>query len=130
MMSVSEYANDVGKNVKDVLNLCKKLEISVTNEEDMLDDEAIILLDNELDSITDEFDDEISEEELEKIGDSYEEELEEVKVVANVKKKSKQPRQENKKSDYKEKRKEMYKHKEKLQKLRFLLRKRRKMPLH
>ena len=26
MMSVSEYASDVGKNVKDILNLCKKLE--------------------------------------------------------------------------------------------------------
>jgi len=110
MMSVSEYASDVGKNVKDILNLCKKLEISVNNEEDMLDDEAIILLDNELDSLVEE-----EFEELEETEDSYEEELEEVKVTLTVKKKNKQPHQENKKSDYKEKRKEMYKHKEKLQ---------------
>ena len=115
MMSVSEYASDVGKNVKDILNLCKSLDISVSNEDDMLDDEAIILLDNEIDSLSDleEVSDEVmNEEEFE---DSYEEELEEVKVTVNVKKKNKQPRQENKKSDYKEKRKEMYKHKEKLQ---------------
>ena len=113
MMSVSEYASDVGKTVKDILNLCNKLGLSVTNEDDMLDDEAIILLDNELDSLSDE---EIVDEELDDFDDSYEEELEEVKVVANVKKKNKQqPRQENKKSDYKEKRKEMYKNKEKLQ---------------
>ena len=116
MMSVSEYANDVGKKVEDVLKLCKTLELSITSEDDMLDDEAIILLDNEIDSLTDVLEDEetslVSDEEFE---DSYEEELEEVKVVATVKKKNKQPRQENKKSDYKEKRKEMYKHKEKLQ---------------
>ena len=115
MMSVSEYASDVGKNVKDILNLCKKLELSVSSEDDMLDDEAIILLDNEIDSI-DESDEDVTEEEMDDFDDSYEEELEEVKVVATVKKKNKtQPRQENKKSDYKEKRKEMYKHKEKLQ---------------
>jgi len=116
MMSVSEYASDVGKTVKDILNLCSKLELNVTTEDDMLDDEAIILLDNELDSISGEEAEEdvtIDEEEFE---DSYEEELEEVKVAPSVKKKNKQqPRQENKKSDYKEKRKEMYKHKEKLQ---------------
>jgi len=114
MMSVSEYASDVGKNVKDILNLCKKLELSVTSEDDMLDDEAIILLDNELDSI-EETEEEFNEEDMESFEDSYEEELEEVKIVPTVKKKNKQPRQEVKKSDYKQKRKEMYKNKEKLQ---------------
>ena len=115
MMSVSEYANDVGKNVKDILNLCNKLELSIKSEDDMLDDEAIILLDNELDSIVEEeYNDEevISEEEY---IDSYEEELEEIKVTPTIKKKNKQIRVEKNKSDYNEKRKEMYKHKEKLQ---------------
>ena len=83
MMSVSEYASDVGKNVKDILNLCKKLELSVSSEDDMLDDEAIILLDNEIDSI-DESDEDVTEEEMDDFDDSYEEELEEVKVVATV----------------------------------------------
>ena len=116
MMSVSEYASDVGKKVEDVLKLCKTLELSITNEDDMLDDEAIILLDNEIDSLNDVVEDEESSlENDDEFEDSYEEELEEVKVIATVKKKNKQPHQENKKSDFKEKRKEMYKHKEKLQ---------------
>ena len=116
MMSVSEYASDVGKKVEDILKLCKTLELSITNEDDMLDDEAIILLDNEIDSLDDVVEDEESSlENEEEFEDSYEEELEEVKVIATVKKKNKQPHQENKKSDFKEKRKEMYKHKEKLQ---------------
>ena len=29
MMSVSEYANDVGREVKEILSLCKKLSIMV-----------------------------------------------------------------------------------------------------
>ena len=36
MMNVSEYARDVGKEVKDILKLCKKLSISVNDEDDML----------------------------------------------------------------------------------------------
>ena len=122
MMSVSEYANDVGKSVKQIIELCQKLEINVKSEDDMLDDEAIILLDNEVALLEDEseeneINDNFDEENYE---DSYEEELEEVQVEVTVKKKSKPQRQDNKKfdnkkSDFKEKRKEMYKHKEKLQ---------------
>ena len=36
MMSVSEYALDVDKSVSEILNLCKKLELSISNEDDML----------------------------------------------------------------------------------------------
>ena len=131
MMSVSEYASDVGKTVSQIMELCKKLEIKVNDEDDFLDDEAIILLDNELDSISDEVE-EFDEVEFE---DSYEEELEEVKSDVkskqqvqgskpnfkksdnkkfdNVSKKSNNKK--NDKSDFNKKRKEMYKHKEKLQ---------------
>ena len=35
MMSVSEYASDVGKKVKDILSLCKELSISVESEDDI-----------------------------------------------------------------------------------------------
>ena len=35
MMNVSEYASDVGLEVKDILSLCKKLDINVSKEEDM-----------------------------------------------------------------------------------------------
>ena len=112
MMSVSEYAADVSKNVSDILNLCKKLDLNVLTEDDMLDDEAIILLDNEIENLTDEIMEKFDEEDF---NDSYEDELEEVQVVATINKKKKPVSAEKKKSDYKAKRKEMYKHKEKLQ---------------
>ena len=51
MMSVLEYANDVNKTVSEILNLCKKLNIEANNEDDYLDEEAIIELDNSLDEI-------------------------------------------------------------------------------
>ena len=78
----------------------------------MLDDEAIILLDNEIKYLTDEIMEKFDEEDF---NDSYEDELEEVQVVATINKKRKTVSAEKKKSDYKAKRKEMYKHKEKLQ---------------
>ncbi len=105
MMSVEEYANDVGKNIETILKLCNNLEINVQTKEDMLDDDAIILLDNELDSI-----EEI--EEIEGYLDSHQEEQ-------NTKKKNKHNKKntiqnQKKKTDYMKKRKEMYKHKDKL----------------
>ena len=113
MMNVSEYASDVGKNVKDILELCKKMSINVNSEEDMLSDDDIIVLDNEIATLEDvEESKEVSEEEMEDFEDSYEEELEEVKEKPIKKKKP--ARVEEKKDDFKEKRKEMYKHKEKL----------------
>ena len=72
MMSVLEYANDVNKTVSEILNLCKKLNIEVNNEDDYLDEEAIIELDNSLDEIEEaeeledlEYEDELIEKENE-----------------------------------------------------------------
>ena len=115
MMNVSEYASDVGKSVKDILSLCKKMSINVNNEDDMLSDDDIIMLDNEIVSLDDAEENEdmdVSEEEFIDFDDSYEEELEEVKDKPIKKKKT--AKIEVKKDDFKEKRKEMYKHKEKL----------------
>ena len=116
MMSVSEYALDVDKSVNEILNLCKKLEISVSSKEDMLSDDDIIMLDNEIANMEEEIDNEL-ETEQEEFEDSYEEELEEITSNEKEKKvKKKNPiKKENNKNDFKEKRKEMYKHKEKLQ---------------
>ena len=50
MMSVLEYAEDVNKSVDEILKKCKELNIDVHTEEDMLDDEAITILDNNLDA--------------------------------------------------------------------------------
>ena len=116
MMSVLEYANDVNKSVEFIFSLCKKLDIDVNQEDDMLQDDDIILLDNEIENTDEAL--EVNEEEAtlegEDFDDSYEEELEEVKVVATVKKKKKNPKKDNK-DEYAMQKKEMYKHKEKLQ---------------
>ena len=117
MMNVSEYASDVGKKVEEILKLCQKLNIEVSNEEDMLSEDDIIMLDNEIASLDEEESLEDLEEQAEDFTDSYEEELEEVQTISKPKKKDKntQPKKDNKKVEFKEKRKEMYKHKEKLQ---------------
>ena len=112
MMNVSEYASDVGVTVKEILELCNKLDIKVSKEDDMLSDDDIIILDNELASIqpSEESTEELEElEELEDIEESYEEQIKE----ENKAKKKKTTKPTNK-NDFKEKRKEMYKHKEKL----------------
>ena len=123
MMSVREYAEDVNKSVNYLLELCQKMDIKVTNEEDMLDDEAIIILDNELANLETESENDLEESNLE------EDELasQETDKSKNYPSKDSKPNNKNRKSskhkkdnskkknDYAEKRKEMYKHKDKLQ---------------
>ena len=114
MMSVLEYAQDVNKSVSEILSLCKSLNIPVSDEEDLLDEEAITELDNliatqqddeeDLD-YQDEIDDQIIEKEKSKIEN----------LMGNSK--SKKVNSINSKSSKKElakKKKEIYKHKEKL----------------
>ncbi len=107
MMSVLEYAVDVNRNVEDILTLCKKLNIGVNSEEDMLDDDMIILLDNELanEDLYEDEDDMLPND----FEDSYVEELEEVKPI------KKKAEAKSKNNDFLKQRKNMYKHKEKLQ---------------
>ena len=47
MMSVLEYAQDMNKTVEEILKMCEKLNIDVSEKDDMLDDNAIVSLDNE-----------------------------------------------------------------------------------
>ena len=115
-MSVSEYALDVDKSVNEILNLCKKLEISVSSKEDMLSDDDIIILDNEIANNTEESEELPEDEELEEeYEETYEEELDEIIEEKNAKKKKQSRIDSPSKNDYRVKRKEMYKHKEKLQ---------------
>ena len=97
MMSVAEYAEDINRTASYVLNKCKELNIPAYEEEDLLDEEAIILLDNSLD----------------------EEEEAELEVVKPVKPKKNKPiknkdNDAKNKENYAKKKKEMYKSKEKL----------------
>lgn len=114
MMSVSEYAKDVEKSVEEILNLCKKLELSVTSSEDMLLDDDIIMLDNEIANSKEEDEEITTIEEDDEYEETYEEELEEIIEEKNAKKKKQSKIDMPAKSDYRQKRKEMYKHKEKL----------------
>ena len=104
MMSVLEYAEDVSKSVEEILNLCSKLDIDVSNGEDMLDDEAITLLDNNLElEVEDDTDDEELEEEVVK------------SATKDVKKSSKisRPNKANK-EEFMAQKKEIYKKRDKL----------------
>ncbi len=111
MMSVLEYAQDVNKTLKEILELCKKLNISVSNEDDMLDEEAITELDGAISSLEEEMDLEYEEELIEKENKKQE------SIVSNTKQK-KQVQVINKaktnKKELAKKKKEMYKNKEKL----------------
>ena len=114
-MSVLEYANDVDLKVDTILELCKKLNIEVNSSDDELDDEAIILLDNEIENGDFSLDDDNdTEEEIEE-----EEELivEDKKISKSSSDKSMKKKKvaKNNKNDFMKKRKEMYKHKDKLQ---------------
>ena len=109
MMSVLEYAKDVAVDVKTILELCKKLDIKANSEDDMLDDDAIVMLDGEVSNLSDELEEE-----------NYEEEIQEDiqkdnnKKAKNNNKKKKSNNPSSKQNDFKKKRKEMYKHKDKL----------------
>ena len=58
MMSVREYAEDINRDVSLVLEKCLELDIDAKNEDDMLDEEAIIMLDNSFDEVDEELEDE------------------------------------------------------------------------
>lgn len=113
MMSVREYANDVNLSEQKVLELCNNLGIKVNNSEDLLDDDAIIMLDNEIANHQEETEEEIvnDTEELETEEETYPNSQE---LPKTSKKKKSNKVSNNKKNDFMKKRKEMYKHKDKL----------------
>lgn len=105
MMSVLEYAQDVNKNVKQIINKCKELGINVSSENDILDEEAITILDNDITNEDNDFyEDELIEQEKNKID----------VIVNNNKPKKLNKQVKNTKKDFAKKKKEMYKNKEKL----------------
>ena len=112
MMSVSEYAIDVNKTIKEILKKCKELNIEVENEDDMLDEEAITELDNVIAS-----EEEINEfEDEEELIEQEKSKIEELNKNNGKTKKGNQVGKNNKggKKDLAKKKKEMYKNKKKL----------------
>ncbi len=108
MMSVLEYAQDVDKTVSEILNLCKKLNIPVLDENDSLDEEAITELDNMI-ALEDDMDLEYEEELIEKENRKQDNEMDfkpkQQPILNKVK---------VNKKELAKKKKEMYKNKEKL----------------
>ena len=49
-MNIREYAEDVSKEVSEIIELCSELGINKSKEDDFLNDEEITILDNEIDS--------------------------------------------------------------------------------
>lgn len=99
MMSVLEYAMDVNLSPEVILSKCKELDIPAVSEEDLLDEDAIVILDNNLET-----DEEIEE--------AYEEKV--IKPKASSKKKNKSVSKKDNKQNLAKKKKDMYKNKEKL----------------
>ena len=109
MMSVLEYAEDVNRTVESILSKCKEFGIDVSNEDDLLDEEAIILLDNGLE--TDEEIEEAYEEEVMPKAPVKKPKIKQEKVKKNIKKEEPKVNKE----DLAKEKKAMYKSKEKLQ---------------
>ena len=66
MMTLEEYASDVGKTVEEIMALCDKLGLDYEDKDTLLDDTAIVLLDNNMNE---------PEEEIEEIDEDVEEAL-------------------------------------------------------
>ncbi len=111
MMSVREYAEDINRDVKLVLEKCFELDIDVKNEDDMLDEEAITMLDNSFDEISEEMEDEEIAEEVA----LEESSMKNTKSNQNKKKTIKSNKKNDNKKSLAQKKKAMYKSKEKLQ---------------
>ncbi len=115
MMSLLEYALDVKRSVEEVLGECRKLKIDVNRKEDILDEDAIIMLDNRFQSPLVEEDSTDLQEEFD---GNVEAIIKKSKIDVNDVKKEKLKKKNQdlmvEKEDYGLKRKEMYKNKEKL----------------
>ena len=117
-MNILEYALDVNKDVSLIIDLCKKLGINKSNEEDFLSDDDIILLDNELDNMKEnlnpdyELDEEL-EEKVENLVSGISIDLDEV-TTKKEKVKSKVEMKADAKAKFLKGKKEIYKHRDKL----------------
>ena len=126
MMTLQDYANDVGMSVEQIKELCDKVGIQYKDENTLLDDIGITLLDNEIQDSEDYVDgniDDIEERRLEEeVEDRAEElafstkiDLENEQEFTKVKQNKQSQKTETSKKDFLKERKKMYKHREKLQ---------------
>ena len=124
MMTLQDYAEDIGKTIEEVKLLCDQLGINYEDENTLLDDEAIILLDNANTEVEEEIieDEEVKEEK--RIDEEREEKAEELAIDTKIdlddqgtftKVKQKQAKKTDVNKEFLKERKKLYKHREKLQ---------------
>ena len=123
-MNIKEYAIDVSKDISLIIDLCKKLEINKSHEDDFLTDEEITILDNELDRMKEnlnpdyELDEEL-EEKVSNLVNNIDIDLDEVNTKKEKLKKQDNQKvikntPQNNKSKFLKGKKEIYKHRDKL----------------
>ena len=124
MMTLEDYALDVGKTVEEIKALCDKVGIAYQDENSLLDDISITLLDNELQDAEDYVEGDIEDIEEKRLEEEVEDKAEELaydtkidlETTSFTKVKPKNAgKQENTKKDFLKERKKIYKHREKLQ---------------
>ena len=124
MMTLEDYALDVGKTVEEIEALCDKVGIDYQDGNSLLDDISITLLDNELQDEEDYVKGDVEDLEEQRLEEEVEDKAEELAFntridlettsFTKVKSKNSQ-KQENTKKDFQKERKKIYKHREKLQ---------------
>jgi translation initiation factor IF-2 len=122
MMSIEDYAQDVGRTVEEVEALCEKIGISFEDENSLLDDISITLLDNAMQDDEDDFDgnEEVLEER--RLEEEVEDKAEELAINTKIDLDNQssftkvKPKQSKKvENNFLKERKKIYKHREKLQ---------------
>ena len=124
MMTLEDYANDVGKTVEEIKALCDKVGIDYQDESSLLDDISITLLDNELQEAEDFVEGDVEDLEEQRLEEEVEDKAEELAYNTKIDlettsftkvKPKNSTKQENNKKDFLKERKKIYKHREKLQ---------------
>ncbi len=117
-MTVKDYAEETSLSIAEILKECKLLDIKVSNGEDFLDDDSIIMLDSAINLISTES--EMSYDEDEVIDEKIDEIITESRIEKSMKtgaskqKLKKRDSVEVSKTLFKNQKKEMYKNKSKL----------------
>ena len=123
MMTMEDYAQDVGKTIEEIKELCEKIGIEYEDENTLLDDVSITLLDNAIEDNTEETS--IEEEEERRLQEEVEDKAEELAYNTKIDledttsftkvKQNKQAKKVDNKKEFLKERKKIYKHREKLQ---------------
>ena len=121
-MTVQEYAEDMNFTVQDVLNECVKLGIKVSNKDDLLTDDDIVMLDNTMNLIS--ANEDLTYDEKDVIDDAVEDIMmgDELQTIVSddrrptekVKRRKDSENTNTNNKEYQNKKKQMYKNKEKL----------------